>query len=190
MPKLRPRWTRLARPCLAAAVAVLAVVGPAQARAQTVRTQIHIPLTVLTNLCADAEPVALSGDEYITTKTKPTRNGGYTVSASIVAPNLRGTGLVSNVPYRGVDGQRTFSYFAPPPFPATYDVTLYTVLKPQYKLPSMYLVTVIRQTIAFDGTPITTFRSVSLTCKQPTCSARRSSEELGQREGAVRARRH
>jgi hypothetical protein len=155
------------------AAAILAV--PAQAAAQTTRTQIHIPLTVLDNLCADAEPVALSGDEYITTTTKQRRDGSYTVKASIVAPNLKGTGLVSNIPYSGVDGQHTFSYVAPPPFPTTYDVTLFTVLKPAYKLKSMYLITGIRQTIAFDGTPITTFRSLSLTCKKPKCSAKHRS---------------
>jgi hypothetical protein len=160
---------------MGAVVAAVMLVGPAQAAAQTTRTQIHIPLTVLDNLCANDEPVALSGDEYITTTTTQRRDGSYTVAASIVAPNLKGTGLVSNIPYSGVDGQQTFSYVAPPPFPTTYDVTLFTVLKPAYELPSMYLITAIRQTIAFDGTPITTFRSLSLTCKQPKCSAKRRS---------------
>lgn len=171
----RPPVSRRRRLACVAAAAAFVAAAPASADAQTVKTKIHIPLTVLDNLCADAEPVALSGDEYITTTTTARRDGGYTVSASIVAPNLTGTGLVSQIPYRGVDGQRTFQYVAPPPFPASYDVTLYTVLQPQYKLASMYLVTVIRQTIAFDGTPITTFRSVSLTCRQPTCSAHRYS---------------
>jgi hypothetical protein len=168
-----PLVRRLA--CVGAAIAALIAVVPASADAQTVKTQIHIPLTVLHNLCANDEPVALSGDEYITTTTKARSDGSYTVSASIVAPNLAGTGLVSQIPYRGVDGQRTFQYVAAPPFPSTYDVTLYTILQPAYKLASMYLVTVIRQTVAFDGTPITTFRSVSLTCRQPSCSAHRDS---------------
>ena len=165
----RSRWRAVTGTVLSAA----ALVVPAQASAETTRTEIHIPLTVLTNLCAENEPVALSGDEYITTTTTPRPDGSFTVTASIVAPNLTGTGMVSNIPYSGVDGQQTYSYIATPPFPSTYDVTLFTILRPAYKLASMYLVTVIRQTIAFDGTPVTTFRSVSLTCKQPTCGHRR-----------------
>jgi hypothetical protein len=173
-PAARGHWRSLSR--MGAVTAVLFIAAPGQAAAETTRTQIHIPLRVLTNLCNNAEPVQLSGDEYITTTTTPTSNGGFTVTASIVAPNLTGTGLVSMVAYRGVDGQQTFSYFAPPPFPSTYDVTLYTVLKPlSSTIKSMYLVTRIRQTIAFDGMPITTFQDVSLTCTQPRCSAQRRS---------------
>jgi hypothetical protein len=149
------------------------LVAPAGPSAATTRTVIHIPLTVLTNLCNNAELVQLSGDQYITTTTTPRSNGGYTVSASIVAPNLTGSGIVSRVPYRGVDGQQTYSYYAPAPYPSTYDVTLYTVLQPLALIPSEYLVTHIRQTIAFDGTPVTTFQNVQLTCKQPTCSHQR-----------------
>jgi hypothetical protein len=173
----RARRATLARrwlPCLAGALLALVIV-PSQAAAQTTRTEIHVPLRILDNLCANDEPVQLSGDEYITTTTTARSDGGYTVRASIVAPNLKGTGMLTGIPYRGVDGQTTYSYAAPAPFPAVDDVTLYTVLKPQYQLPSMYLVTVIRETIAFDGTPLTTFRSISLTCKQPTCSHHRVS---------------
>ena len=54
-----------------------------------------------------------------------------------VLDELKGTGLVSNIPYNGVDGQQTYQYIAAPPFPSTYDVTLYTVLRPAYKLKSM-----------------------------------------------------
>jgi hypothetical protein len=162
-------------PRMGAVTAVLLMAAPGQAAAETTTTKIHIPLRVLTNLCNNAEPVQLSGDEYITTTTTPTSDGGVKVTASIVAPNLTGSGLVSMVPYRGVDGQRTFSYFAPPPFPSTYDVTLFTVLRPVGAIPSMYLVTQIRQTIAFDGIPVTTFQNVSLTCTQPKCSATRRS---------------
>jgi hypothetical protein len=160
----------LSRVLFGAAATALLLVAPGQARASTTRTVIDVPLRILDNLCAGAEPVSLSGHEYITTTTTPRAGGGFTVRASIVAPDLIGAGMVSQIPYHGVDGQQTYEYVAPAPYPSTSDVTLYTLLQPLYGLPTMYFVTVLRQVVLSDGTAVTTFRDMRLTCTQPKCS--------------------
>jgi hypothetical protein len=73
--------------------------------------------------------------------------------------------------YRGDDTENTYSYYAPPPYPATHEVLHYTTLIPSTKAPRMYLVVIIRETIAADGTPVVpVVERAYLVCKQPTCS--------------------
>jgi hypothetical protein len=137
----------------------------------TVRTTINIPAMVVDNLC-NADVVNLSGDLTITTTTTPARNGGYTVQTSSVARDLRGTRIAPppEINYRGGDGENTYSYYAPPPFPSTHRVVHWTTLIPDGNAQRMYLVLVIRETIAADGTVIPVFERAYLVCRQPSCS--------------------
>ena len=103
---------------------------------QTVKTTIHMPAMILDNLCNGAEPVYLSGDLMITTRTTPDSRGGYTVQSSSDAHNLQGQGLVSMLGYEGDDGEDSYQYYAPPPYPSTFSVTHYTRLVPKGPAPS------------------------------------------------------
>jgi hypothetical protein len=185
MQRVRGRHRRgivLTTATLAAAMAVLAVgaqfVGTAPARAtgggggsgggQTTSVVINIPALPLTNLC-NADIVNLSGDMYITTTTRPTSDGGYTVRTSAVAPDLRGQRIAPPPPirYRGSDAENAYSYYAPPPYPSSHRVVHWTKLVPQGRAPTMYLVVVLRETIAADGTVLTTAERAYLVCKPP-----------------------
>jgi hypothetical protein len=161
---------------LAIVGAVLAVAAPAHAesRGTTVRSTINIPAMVVDNLC-NLDVVNLSGDLTITTTTTPTRDGGYTVETSSIARDLRGTRIAPPPPigYRGADGENTYSYYAPPPFPSTHRVVHWTTLIPDGNAPTMYLVLVIREAIAADGTVLPIFERAYLVCGQPSCSAKK-----------------
>jgi hypothetical protein len=154
---------------------VLAVPGVASAggdsggsgSGKTTRTTIHIPLTVLDNLCNGAEPVALSGDLMIVTRTTPDARGGYTVQSSSDAHNLQGQGLVSMYGYEGDDGEDSYAHYAPPPYPSTQSVVHYTRLVPKGPAPSEYLVVVLRETVLADGTVVPTLDRTYLTCRPP-----------------------
>jgi hypothetical protein len=163
---------------LGIAGAVLGVVTPAPADAKsggtTAQITINIPALVVDNLC-NLDVVNLSGDLTITTTTTPARDGGYTVRSSSVAGDLRGTRIAPPPPigYRGADGENTYSYYAPPPFPSTHRVVHWTTLIPDGNAPRMFLVLVIREAIAADGTVIPVFERAYLVCSQPTCSAKK-----------------
>jgi len=144
----------------------LMAAAPAAASAETVRTTIHIPGMVVDNLC-NGEPVFLSGDLHVETTTYRTRRGGFIVRSSTRAHNLRGEGLVTQLPYRGDEGENTRGYYAPPPQPSYQSVVHWTKLWPDGPAPSMYLVIALRQTIAADGTVIPTLESMRLTCREP-----------------------
>jgi hypothetical protein len=169
---------RIAMIMLGIAGAVLAVVTAAPADAKTggttVRTTINLPALPLDNLC-NGDVVNLSGDMTITTTTTPAGNGGYTVRSSADARNLRGERIAPPpaIGYRGADSENTYSYYAPPPFPSTHRVVHWTTLIPNGNAPRMYLVLVIRETIAADGTVIPVFEHAYLVCKQPSCSAKK-----------------
>lgn len=173
----RARWL----PAIALAAA-LALVGPAAGEATggkgngtTVKTTINLPALVLDNLC-NGDVVNLSGDLHITTTTTPRANGGYTVESSATAPDLRGSRIapLPAISYRGGDGENTYSYYAPPPYPSSHRVVHWTKLVPSGNAPTMYLVIVIRETIAADGTPaVPTLERVYLRCTEPKCSSER-----------------
>jgi hypothetical protein len=154
-----------------AAVIGLALAGPVSATTtggQTVRTTINIPATVMDNLCNGAEPVYLSGDMTITTRTTPGSRGGYTVQSSAVAHNLQGQGLVSLLGYEGDDVEDTYQHYAPPPYPSTFSNSHYTRLVPKGPAPSMYLVVVVRGTTAADGTTVPVVQQMYVTCRGPS----------------------
>jgi hypothetical protein len=159
---------------VAAMTAALLVAAPAQAGGgKTVRTTIHVPAMVVDNLC-NGEPVVLTGDLVITTSTRPARDGGYTVSSTTDGRNLHGPGLVTQLEYTGDDNEQSYAYYAPPPYPSTFSVVHWTTLIPHGNAPSMYLVIVLRETVAADGTVVPTLDRMYLTCKQPRCSHKKA----------------
>lgn len=173
------------------ALLLLATLPPQQAtahdsRGRTTRTTIHIPLIVLDNLCANAEPVALSGDLYVVVTTRAERNGYRVVSRSY-APDLRGQGLVSGVSYRGSDGENSVAYYAPPPYPSRWSVTHWTVLIPNGQVPRMYLVIVLRQVIGADGSVVPTLEGTRLTCRRPQSDAKEEDDDDSDDDAVGRA---
>jgi hypothetical protein len=159
-------WRRVAAMLTVAVALVLR--ATASAAGKTVRTTVHIPATVLNNLCYGAEPVYLSGDLRITTTTTTDPRGGYTVRSSSRANNLQGQGLVSLLGYEGDDGEDTDGYYAPPPYPSTHGVTHYTRLVPNGPAPSMYLVVMLNETTFSDGSVVPTLEPTYLTCRGPS----------------------
>jgi hypothetical protein len=157
------------------------VVGPVAAQAtgsekgsggsgsQTVKITINVPALVLDNLC-NADVVNLSGDMTITTTTTPRSDGSYTVRSSAIAKGLKGSRIAPPpaIGYKGDDAENTYSYVAPPPYPSTHTVTHWTKLVPQGKAPTMYLVTVLRETTMADGTTVPVLERAYLACSPPS----------------------
>jgi len=141
----------------------------------TVDITVNVPAMVVDNLC-NGDVVNLSGDMRIITTTTPTRNGGYTVNSSTIAKGLRGERIAPPpaIGYHGDDVTNTFSYYAPPPYPATHRVFHWTKLIPEGNAPSMSLVIVLRETTTADGTTIPVLERTYLVCTQPTCSSQRA----------------
>jgi hypothetical protein len=136
---------------------------------QTVRITINLPALVLDNLC-NADVVNLSGDLTITTTTTPQGDGGYTVRSSSVARNLTGTRIapLPAIGYKGDDGENVYSYYAPPPQPSTHTVVHWTKLVPEGDAPTMYLVTVLRETTMADGTTVPVLDRAYLSYSPPS----------------------
>jgi hypothetical protein len=143
------------------------------AKGQATDVTIHLPALVLDNLC-NGDVVDLHGDLRIITTTKPTGNGGYTVRSTAIARGLQGERIapLPTIGYHGDDGENTFTYYAPPPYPSTFRVVHWTRLVPEGNAPSMYLVLVLRETITADGTVVPVFERAFLVCKPPPCSAK------------------
>jgi hypothetical protein len=155
---------------LAAAVFVTSI--PAWATGstggRTVKVTINLPALVLDNLC-NADVVNLSGTADIIVTTTPRRNGGYAVRSTFSARDLRGERIapLPTIGYRGDDVENAYSYYAPPPQPSTHRVVHWTKLIPEGNAPTMWLVVVIRETIAVDGTPIVSAERAYLVCRYP-----------------------
>jgi hypothetical protein len=154
-----------------AGVVGLMLAGPVSATTsggQTVKTTIHLPAYGMDNLCNGAEPVILSGDLNITTRSTPDRRGGYTAQSSAVAHNLKGQGLLSMLRYEGDDVEDSNAHYAPPPYPSSFSDAHYQRLVPEGPAPSMWLVVVLRETTAADGTTMPTLDRMYLTCHGPS----------------------
>jgi hypothetical protein len=177
----KQRWS-VALSGILLTVAIVAVVaqfvGSPAARAvdssggggKTVRTVINLPALVLTNLC-NGDIVNLSGKLYITTTTRPHRDGGFTVRSTADAQGLRGTRIGPPprppIDYRGDDRENTYSYYAPPPQPSTHRVAHWTRLTPLGNDPTarvMILVIVLQETVLDDGTVVPVFDRAYLSC--------------------------
>jgi hypothetical protein len=178
----KQRWS-VALSGILLTVAIVAVVaqfvGSPAARAvdssggggTTVRTVIHLPALPLTNVC-NGDVVNLSGDLYITTTTRPHRDGGYTVRSTADAQGLRGTRIAPEpfIDYVGDDRENTYSYYAPPPQPSTHRVAHWTRLTPLGNDPTarvMILVIVLQETVQADGTVVPVFDRAYLSCSPP-----------------------
>ena len=150
--------------------AALVGAATAQAKSQTLRYTFHNPAYISDNLCSSsAEPVALAGDFTVTLTTTALANGAYVVRSSTVAHNLKGTGLISMVPYNGQDTENSYQYNAVPPYPSSFSDVHWTKLVPKSsKIPAMWLVVVVREVVLADGTPIPTIDRSYLACHQPT----------------------
>jgi len=138
-------------------------------KTQTVRATIDVAALVVENLC-NADTVNLHGQETITTQTTPTSNGGFRIVSSMRANNLTGERIAPppTYGYVGSDDTDSYSYFAPPPYPATYSELHWTKLVPQTNAPAMWLVVVTREVITADGTAIPTVERAYLSCSQPS----------------------
>jgi hypothetical protein len=182
----RPRGIRVLIVVLAAGIPLAVVAAglslPTRASASgsattgkgtTTDVTINIPLMPVDNLC-NGDAVTLHGDLRIITTTTPTRNGGYTVRSTAIARNLQGERIAPPPPigYHGDDGENTFTYVAPPPYPGTFRVVHWTRLIPEGNAPSMYLVLVLRETVLADGTVVPVFERAFLVCRPPACSAK------------------
>jgi hypothetical protein len=156
-----------------ACCAGLLVLAPASAPAagRTVTYTLHVPAMVVDNLC-NGEPVVFSGDLHIRETTRVSGTG-YTVESSTNARNLHGPGLVTGTEYSGQDTENTFAYYAAPPFPSSFSVVHWTRLESHGPVPNMYLVIVLRETIAPDGTVVPTLDRMYLSCQQPHSSSTR-----------------
>jgi len=163
---------------LAAAASLILVaaqfLGGASAQApggsKTVDITVNVPAMVIDNLC-NGDTVNLSGDMRIITTTTPRSNGGYTVSSTTIAKGLQGERIAPPpaIGYHGDDVNNTFSYYAPPPYPSSHRVYHWTKLVPEANAPTMYLVIVLRETTAADGTTVPVFERTYLVCTQPKC---------------------
>jgi hypothetical protein len=172
-----PRWVVAGLTTVAASGVAVGVpaVAPAATGGQTVTTTVHLAALPVDNLC-NGDVVNLTGDLRIRVTTTPRPNGGYTVQSTTRGDNLTGERIfpLPSIGYRGSDDESSFAYYAPPPYPSTYRVVHSTTLIPQANAPRMYLVTVLRETIAADGTPVVpAVERVYLACQQPKCSAQR-----------------
>ncbi len=156
-------------------LSALVVTGSSTAVAGTsgggerVDVTINIAALPLTNAC-NGDVVVLSGEIRIVTVTRPTRNGGYTVTSTTTAKDLRGERIAPPpaIGYLGEQTENSYSYYAPPPSPAsTSRVAHWTKLVPQGKAPTMWLVVLFRLTTIADGTTLPTAERAYLTCTQP-----------------------
>jgi hypothetical protein len=169
------RRTAAASP-LALCVAALLVLAAAPAQANgggggkgtTVTTTINLEGKILANACND-DVVNMSGDETTTITTTPAAHG-YIVDSKIAAPNLQGDKFGPLPPYyhySGADVERSHRYVATPPYPSTIRDYHLTKLVPWANAPTMWLMTVFKEVILYDGTPIVTLDALYLYCSQP-----------------------
>jgi hypothetical protein len=172
-----PRWIVAGLTTVVASGVVLGApaAAPANTKGQTVTTTVHLAALPVDNLC-NGDVVNLTGDLRIRVTTTPRSNGGYTVQSSQRADNLTGERIfpLPSIGYRGSDDENSFAYYAPAPYPSTFQVVHSTTLLPQSTDPRMYLVTVLREVVAADGTPaVPVVERMYLSCRQPKCSATR-----------------
>jgi hypothetical protein len=91
------------------------------------------------------------------------------VTSTATANNLTGERIAPPpaIAYSGDDKESTYTYYAPPPFPGTSRVAHWTKLVPAGNAPTMWLVVIVRYTIAADGTAIPVADQAYLSCSQP-----------------------
>ena len=143
--------------------------GTAQA-GQVIDVIIHVPGHPLENPCND-ELVILHGDLHIRQVRTPTPDGGELVKSLITSEGLVGTGATSGLTYTAVDGEASFVHYAPPGRTSVFWDLHWTLLRPQGDAPSSFLVSVIRETVAPDGTVTPTLERSFFVCRSASRAA-------------------
>jgi hypothetical protein len=136
---------------LAASTALALTPRPAQAEGPiTVITVIKLPSVLLDNRC-NGDPVGLGyGQLTIATTIVPLSTGGEQVQGTITySENLRGEDLITHEPYRGAEGEMSFSHYLPAGG-GTYHDLAWSALLPQSHGPAMLLVESTRATLNSD----------------------------------------
>jgi hypothetical protein len=149
-----------ARLLAVAAIALLSAaastaVTPKPARAQepiTVITVINLPDVVIDNRC-NGHPVGLGyGQLTIVTTIVPLGTAGEQVQGTVTySQNLRGEDLITHEPYRGAEGEFSFSHYLPAGGGRFYDL-MWSTLVPQRSGPRMVFVQLLKATINPDFT--------------------------------------
>jgi len=167
------RRTAAIGPVAFLAVAGLVAMGPTpvSAASSTTRTEITIRLEAATfvNLCNN-DFVELAGDETIRVTRTTNSDGSSTVRSTLIAPNLTGkrAAPLPMIGYRGADAHQNYAYYAPAHFPYTLTVIHWQKLVPQGPAPTMYLVTVLRETLLDSSSaPVVTVDRLYLACTEP-----------------------
>jgi hypothetical protein len=155
---------------LASLVAVcLMLLGSMTAVADQGRTvQVQIPYhTDVTNLCNN-QIVNVHGVLTTTITTTPTSDGGYTILAWNIAPDMVGETMVGGSgPYRADQGEVNFQVIPPSTKPTrVYDATWLTMV-PQGSGPTMYLVTLFAVTVYPDETFKVNLQKTYMVCTAP-----------------------
>ena len=168
----RVRWVAAIAAVGAAALLTAPVTsaGDGDKTGKTVRYTLHVTAMVVDNLC-NGDVVNLHGDLQVTETTTPGKNGSYTIRSSTNGRDLRGETVVATgltpMAYRGQDREDSTQHIAPPPYPSTFDDTHWTALFPEGPAPTMYLVIVLRWTVAADGTAGPMINRMFLQCQKP-----------------------
>jgi hypothetical protein len=123
----------------------------------------QVPIAIVPNACAGAEPVALHGDLHVIVSTQQS-GAGYRVTSQTNSEDLHGAGLVSGVPYTSSQRDYSYSYYAAP-LPTVERIEQVILLVPQGPLDNEYLHVEIVETVAVDGTVVPAAHDVSLSCR-------------------------
>jgi hypothetical protein len=155
---------------IGAAMLIALSAAPASASTTyTVERTIHLAAVPLVNLC-NTDLVNLQGDQHIVVRTTTRDDGTVIVNSVFNLKNARGQRYWPQppIPYRGSDLEQDYSYLAPPPYPQTFQIVHWTKLIPQSPAPTMYLVSVWRETINPNApATVTPEPRIYLVCKEP-----------------------
>jgi hypothetical protein len=146
-------------------VALLAAAVPARAADDTtvVIATIRLPAKIVTNQC-NGDIVNLHGNLTIVTAITRTSGGGSRQVSLSIAPDLVGEDVVNGSAYRAVEAEFTYALLAPAGFGPFVAVT-WTLLVPQEGgAATVFVVTVLKETIQADGTITPTLERVYLVC--------------------------
>ena len=116
---------------------------------------LHLEGQPFDNSC-NGDVTVLRGELTIVTTHIPTRDGGEIVQGNAVTTNLVGSGLPSGLTYRAAHAEVSFVRYLPPErggYTST-DLMLW-LLVPDGDAPTMYLATVLRETVRADETATT-----------------------------------
>jgi hypothetical protein len=135
----------------------------------TVERTIRLAAVPFTNLC-NTDVVNLQGDQHILVRTTARDDGTVIVNSVFNLKDATGQRYWPEppIPYKGSDLEQDYSYLAPPPYPQTFQIVHWTKLIPQRPAPTMYLISVWRETVDPNAPPVITPEPrVYFVCKEP-----------------------